>query len=65
MGSQNKSVKHYGAKNVGADRWWHRVRDGTMSRQQLMVAVESLRAGFRAELEAAAALAIGKSEKSP
>lgn len=46
-------------------RWWHRVRDGTMSRQQLMVAVESLRTGFRAELETAAALPIGKSEKSP
>ena len=46
-------------------RWWHRVRDGTMSRQQLMLAVESLRAGFKAELEAAAALPIGKREKSP
>lgn len=46
-------------------RWWHRVRDGTMSRQQLMVAVESLRAGFKAELEAAAAFPIAKKEKSP
>ena len=46
-------------------RWWHRVRDGTMSRQQLVLAVKSLRAGFKAELETAAALPIGKKEKSP
>ena len=46
-------------------RWWHRVRDGTMSRQQLIVAVKSLRAGFKAELEEAAALPIGNREKSP
>lgn len=46
-------------------RWWHRVRDGTMSRQQLIVAVKSLRAGFKAELEATAALPIGHWEKSP
>lgn len=46
-------------------RWWHRVRDGTMSRQQLVLAVESLRAGFKAELETAAALPIGHREKSP
>ena len=46
-------------------RWWHRVRDGTMSRQQLVSAVTSLRAGFKAELEEAAALPIGFREKSP
>lgn len=46
-------------------RWWHRVRDGTMSRQQLIIAVKSLKAGFKAELEAAAALPIGNREKSP
>lgn len=46
-------------------RWWHRVRDGTMSRQQLILAVESLRAGFKAELEVAAALPISRTEKSP
>ena len=46
-------------------RWWHRVRDGTMSRQQLVSAVTSLRAGFKAELEEAAALPIGSREKSP
>jgi hypothetical protein len=32
---------------------------------RLMVAVESLRAGFKAELEASAALPIGNREKSP
>ena len=46
-------------------RWWHRVRDGTMSRQQLSSAVTSLRAGFKAELESASALPISSCEKSP
>lgn len=46
-------------------RWWHRVRDGTMSREQLVPLVAALRAGFKAELEAAAALPIGNREKSP
>lgn len=46
-------------------RWWHRVRDGTMSREQLMTAVKPLRAGFKAQLEEAAALPIGQKEKTP
>ena len=46
-------------------RWWHRVRDGTMSRAQFVAVVELLRVGFKAELEAAAALPIAKNEKSP
>jgi len=46
-------------------RWWHRVRDGTMTREQFQRAVASLRMGFKAELEAAAALPISKGEKSP
>ena len=46
-------------------RWWHRVRDGTMTREQFRAAVESLRAGFKASLEAVATLPIGKREKSP
>ena len=46
-------------------RWWHRVRDGTMSREQLIQAVAPLRAGFKAQLESAAALPIAKGEKSP
>lgn len=46
-------------------RWWHRVRDGTLTREQFREAVESLRAGFKAKLETAAALPIGKKEKSP
>lgn len=45
-------------------RWWHRVRDGTMTREQLVKAVEHLRRGFKAELEAACALDIGVKEKS-
>ena len=46
-------------------RWWHRVRDGTMSRSQFVAAVEPLRVGFKTALEVAAALPIGKNEKSP
>ncbi len=46
-------------------RWWHRVRDGTMSRSQFVAAVEPLRLGFKTSLEAVAALPIGKNEKSP
>ena len=46
-------------------RWWHRVRDGTMTREQFRAAVESLRVGFKASLEAVATLPIGKREKSP
>ncbi|MDJ0571710.1 MAG: IS66 family transposase, partial [Pleurocapsa sp. MO_192.B19] len=46
-------------------RWWHRVRDGTMSREQLLEAAMALRAGFKAELEAAAALPVAPQEKSP
>jgi transposase len=45
--------------------WWHRVRDGTLTREQFVAAVEHLRAGFKAELEAAASLPIGQHEKSP
>jgi transposase len=46
-------------------RWWHRVRDGTMSREQFIAAVEPLRAGFKAQLEEAAGLPIGQKEKTP
>ena len=46
-------------------RWWHRLRDGTVSREQLIAAVEPLRAGFKAELEVVADFPIGKREKSP
>lgn len=46
-------------------RWWHRVRDGTLSREQFQIAVNALRQGFKAELESAAALPISRNEKSP
>lgn len=46
-------------------RWWHQVRDGTVSDEQFVAAVKQLRAGFRAQLEEAAALPIGRREKSP
>ncbi|NEQ87699.1 MAG: IS66 family transposase, partial [Moorea sp. SIO2I5] len=46
-------------------RWWHRVRDGTMSREQFVMAVEPLRIGLKTELEAAAAIPIANREKSP
>ncbi|MDJ0575304.1 MAG: hypothetical protein QNJ65_09095 [Xenococcaceae cyanobacterium MO_234.B1] len=56
--SRNKLVKLYYTENIGPDRWWHRVRDGTMSRSQFVAAVEQLRVGFKASLEAAAALGV-------
>ena len=46
-------------------RWWHRLRNGSLSREQFQEAVKSLREGFKAELERAATLPIGKKEKSP
>ena len=46
-------------------RWWHRVCEGTMSRENFIAMVEQLRAGLKAELEEAAALPIGNREKSP
>jgi transposase len=46
-------------------RWWHRGRDGTITREQWVEAVAYWREGFKAELEAACALPIGVNEKSP
>jgi transposase len=46
-------------------RWWHRVRDGTLTREEFRVLVEPLRAGFRADLESAAQLPIAPKEKTP
>ena len=46
-------------------RWWHRVRDGTLSREMFGQMVAHLRAGFKAELAAAARLPIGEREKTP
>jgi transposase len=46
-------------------RWWHRVRDGTMSGADFETAVVALRLGFQAELESAVQLPIGKNENTP
>ena len=46
-------------------RWWHRVRDGTMSDTLFQEAVAHLRRGFHHELSTTAALALGKNEKTP
>ena len=46
-------------------RWWHQVRDGTLSREQFRQRVTYLRQGFNSTLEAAAALPIAPNEKSP
>jgi transposase len=46
-------------------RWWHRVRDGTMTRTDFELAVVALRQGFKAELESAVELPIGKNENTP
>jgi hypothetical protein len=45
--------------------WWHRVRDGTLSRETFGQMVVHLRAGFKAELEAASRLPIGEREQTP
>lgn len=46
-------------------RWWHRVRDGNLSREQFIAQVTHLRKGFKAELEDAAEIHIEPDEKSP
>lgn len=46
-------------------RWWHRVRDGTLSREQFIRQATHLRQGFKATLDEAAALPIDPHEKSP
>jgi len=46
-------------------RWWHRVRDGTMSRALFQTAVAALRQGLQAAWATAAALPIATKEKSP
>lgn len=46
-------------------RWWHRVRDGTLSREQFIAQVSHLRKGFKAKLEEAAEIHIEPHEKSP
>lgn len=45
--------------------WWHRVRDGTMSRALFIEATTLLRAAVKAELESAINLSIGRSETTP
>lgn len=46
-------------------RWWHQVRDGTLSHEQFITQVTQLRQGFKATLQEAAALPIEPNEKSP
>ena len=46
-------------------RWWHRVRDGTLSREQFIAQVRYLRDGFKTELEEAASLPIEPDENTP
>jgi transposase len=45
--------------------WWHRVKDGKMSKEQFREAVRLLRAGIRQELELTAGMELGKGEKTP
>lgn len=46
-------------------RWWHQVRDGTLSRDQFIAQVNHLRGGFKIVLEEAASLPIEPDEKTP
>ncbi|NEP53300.1 MAG: IS66 family transposase [Moorea sp. SIO3C2] len=61
--------KEYGeallARQARLFRWWHRVRDGTMRREQFIDAVEHLRRGFKATLEEVSAFDVGTKEKTP
>lgn len=71
----NAMVERIGASNEIGDallrrerrlfRWWHRVRDGTLSREQFIEQVNHLRAGFKTVLEEAAVLPIEPNEKTP
>jgi hypothetical protein len=45
--------------------WWHRVRDGTLSKELFVEAVELLKAGLHQELMSASLLEIGAKEKTP
>ena len=45
--------------------WWHRYKEGKMSRAVLIQAVDLLRVGINQELEAAAAMDIGSKEQTP
>jgi hypothetical protein len=45
--------------------WWHRYKEGKMSREMLIQAVDLLRAKIKQELEAAAAIDIGSKEQTP
>jgi len=46
-------------------RWWHQLREGTLSREQFIQQVGYLRCGFKAVLAEAAALTIEPHEKTP
>ena len=46
-------------------RWWHQVRDGTLSREQFIRQVSHLRQGLKAILDETAELPIASDEKSP
>lgn len=46
-------------------RWWHRVRNGTQSREQFIQQVNYLRQGFKAVLEKSAALSFKADDKTP
>jgi len=53
------------AKGYRLFHWWHRVRDGTLSKELFVEAVELLKAGLHQELMSAAAMEIGPKEKTP
>ena len=53
------------AKGYRLFHWWHRVRDGTLSKELFVEAVELLRVGLHRELMSAAAIEIGVREKTP
>jgi transposase len=53
------------AKGYRLFHWWHRVRDGTLSKELFVEAVALLRVGLHQELISASAIEIGTREKTP
>lgn len=64
-GASNETGEALLARGYRLFHWWHRVKDGKMSKEQFREAVEFLRVGIRQELELTAGMEIGKGEKTP
>jgi hypothetical protein len=64
-GASNETGEALLARGYRLFHWWHRVKDGKMSKEQFREAVKLLRVGIRQELELTADMELGKGEKTP